>query len=84
MSGYFCNRCGWHPCRCDDWRQLEQQRRIAHPELRGVAWECGHHSNYLDFPIEQRGPLPKNGHKFANQFGTYARNPRRFRVMGVG
>jgi len=39
-----------------DWRDLESERRRAHPEIRGVRWQ----KSDLDYmPIAQRGLLRK-------------------------
>lgn len=48
MSGYFCSRCGWHPCRCTTtleaigWRELERRRLARDPSIRRVSWVCQH------------------------------------------
>ena len=39
-----------------DWRDLERERRLLHPEIRGVAWSCDHGPHD---PTSERGLLPR-------------------------
>jgi hypothetical protein len=48
MSGsFFCERCGWHPCRCESvaeraWRELERERQASGIQIYRVSWVCTH------------------------------------------